>query len=289
MEFKLIETSLSDELSNILVSGDIVAVQSDSLKVDEFDRLQKQLKEIELVKEGSKLTSLFSIKESDSIDSIRRAAEIADKSLDALKGELKYGLSEIEVAHRLEELCFQNGSEAPSFETIVLFGENSALPHGVPSQRALKKGDTILIDFGCTINGFCSDMTRTFFAGEVHPEMEKIYKIVLSAQKRGVDAVKDGVASSYVDSVTRSIIDSSGYGELFGHGTGHGVGLRIHEIPALNKRDKTILGSGMVVTVEPGVYKPHLGGVRVEDLVLVTQNGVELLSKSGKELTILDL
>ena len=285
-----------------LVKGDILkwvskdikgnrrgAIQSDRLSVDSYKSLQNLLPDVEFLHRGEELSQMFQIKDTFGIESISQAASIADRALANLIPTLKINQTEREVAIRLNRFCEDMGSEAPSFDTIVLFGEHSALPHGVPSSRMLKRGDTILIDFGCTVNGYCSDMTRTIFVEGVDNHLKELYSITLEAQKLGVKSVVAGVKASQIDRITRDYIEKAGYGELFGHGTGHGVGLRIHESPSISKRDETLLQAGMVITVEPGIYTPNLGGIRVEDLILVTDDGCQTLSKSPKELQIIKL
>lgn len=265
-----------------------VAIQSDQLSLDQFEQLESQCDpSVIFLRKGKEIASLFSIKNERELESIAKAAEIADLALSQWLTELYTGISERQAADILEEFCRNGGAEGQSFDTIVLFGERAALPHGVPGhERTLKEGDCILVDFGCLINGYCSDMTRSFNYGEPQPVVKERYDITLEAQKAGVAAVKAGITAAEVDTIVRDIIVEKGYGEQFGHGTGHGVGLRIHESPALNSRDTTVLKAGMVVTVEPGIYVPGESGVRIEDLLVVTNTGCRTLSNSPKEFTI---
>lgn len=287
--FHQIKKSLSEELKEYIEENTIVAVQSDLLSVDTFNELQSTLINTEFKLKGKEIASIFSRKIDEHLLYIKRAAHIADESLTIWKRELFLGITEFEAAKLLNQICERNGSEKPSFETIVLFGKNSSLPHGKPGDRELTDGDIVLVDFGCTINGFCSDMTRTFFINSANEELKKKYEVTLKAQLTGLNTVKSSVEASEVDNDVRSIIEAAGFGELFGHGTGHGVGLRIHEYPSLNKRDNTILKPNMVVTVEPGIYTPNLGGIRIEDLVIVTEKGCKIVSQSPKELEIVNL
>jgi Xaa-Pro aminopeptidase len=198
-------------------------------------------------------------------------------------------MTEQEAAGELEGLCRQQGSSGPSFETIVLFGPRSALPHGVPSGARLRRGDWVLMDFGCMIDGFCSDMTRTSVAGGASGRQREIYNAVLLAQAKGRDAVRAGVAASDIDKAARDSIAAHGFGDHFGHATGHGVGRRIHEAPRVASNSHVKLGDGAVVTVEPGVYIDGFGGVRIEDMVAATPGGAHLLTRSPRHLVEIDL
>ncbi len=286
--FQELKENAITEIASTFAENEVVAIQSDSLTVDKYTKLKETAPSISFKMEGKSIASLFSIKSSEEINSIQQAASIADSALTKWVSLIEDGISEREAADRLERLCKARGSESPSFDTIVLFGERSALPHGVPSkERTLRAGDSILVDFGCTVNGQCSDMTRSFFFKNAPEPALNRYNITLEAQLLGVEAVCAGVKASDIDNVVRTVIDDAGYGELFGHGTGHGVGLRIHEPPSINKHDATVLQSGMVITVEPGIYVSGESGVRIEDLLVVTENGCQRLSQFPKELTII--
>ncbi len=264
-------------------------VQSESLTLDQFARLKRQcVKTIFKTLSGSVGTVLIP-KVSSEIAAMKKAALSADQALAVWLNSLRYGTTELQAAQMLEQLCIKAGSLKPSFDTIVLFGARSALPHGHPSSRALRKGDFILVDFGCTNNGYCSDMTRTFFAGKATRRQKELYALVAHAQAQALAGLRAGAVCASIDAIARTIITNAGYGDQFGHGTGHGVGLRIHEKPRLAKKDTTIVPANAVVTVEPGVYIPGFGGVRIEDLVVTTPHGVTLLSHFSKECMELDL
>jgi Xaa-Pro aminopeptidase len=213
---------------------------------------------------------------------MRRAASFGDEGLTALLGRLNEGMTETEVAAELEDTMRRAGSDGLSFPTIVAFGESAAEPHHHPNERRLKRGDLIKLDFGATCDGYHSDMTRTIAFGEPDPELAKIYEIVRSAQLAGVDAVKSGKSAGEVDEAARSIVEQGGHS--FGHGTGHGCGLEVHEAPTVRRGSDDVLSDGMAITVEPGIYLPGLGGVRIEDLVIVTNDGCDILTRSPKEL-----
>ncbi len=289
--WKFVEVSESSfsTLSSLISRGSRLGIESNTLTVDQFDQLKKHGKNAKLVKLSSGITELFRPKLPSEIRQISRAARIGDTALEQTLPAIRLGMTELELQKKLESKCAELGSEGPSFETIVLFGKRSALPHGVPSKRRLRKGDWILIDFGCTVKGFCSDMTRTMVAGDATEKQREMYSVVQEAQRRGRRAVREKIPASEVDRFTREFIDEQGYAESFGHATGHGVGRRIHEGPRVSRKDSSPLSSGMVITVEPGVYLPELGGVRIEDMVCVTPTGGRVLTHFPRELLEIDL
>jgi Xaa-Pro aminopeptidase len=226
------------------------------------------------------------IKSDDEIDNIRSAARIADEAFAQLLPTLRSGLTEREVALELEFLMRKAGASGMSFDPIIASGPRSALPHARPGDRIFSVGDFVVFDFGCVVNGYCSDMTRTVVIGEPEEKHLTIYDLVLEAQMESLKAVGPGKTGAEIDAIARNIISDNGYGEYFGHGLGHSLGLEVHENPRLSKTDQTVLQPGMIVTVEPGVYLPDFGGVRIEDLVLVTEDGHEVLSSTFKELYV---
>ncbi|HHT42465.1 MAG TPA: aminopeptidase P family protein [Firmicutes bacterium] len=225
-------------------------------------------------------------KTQNEIEQIRRAAQIADEAFAELLPNIRSGRTEREIALELEFLMREKGASAMSFAPIVASGPQSALPHARPGERIFTYGDFVVFDFGCVVNGYCSDMTRTIVIGEPEEQHLLIYDLVLKAQLESLQAVAAGRTGAEVDAVARDIITAAGYGDYFGHGLGHSVGLEIHENPRLSKVDNTVLQPGMVVTVEPGVYLPGFGGVRIEDLVVVTEDGCEVLTSTFKELYV---
>ncbi len=236
---------------------------------------------------GPELSKVRSIKDSDEIDLIRKAARISGAALDSLKGIMKPGISERELALELEYRMGRSGSEGVSFETIVAAGENSALPHARPGTRKLKKGDFVIIDYGSICGGYHSDETCTFGIGEVSDFQIEVYNIVKQAHDRALALVRHGVPCRLIDEAARSYIDKRGYGANFLHGTGHGVGLEVHEFPRLSYLGEDTLETGMVITIEPGIYISGSFGVRIESLVLVTDRGCEVLSQIDKKLDII--
>ncbi|MDD3349480.1 MAG: aminopeptidase P family protein [Eubacteriales bacterium] len=227
---------------------------------------------------------LRAVKDEEELLAIQKAEALGDRCFSNLLEFVKPGMSEREAAREIEGFFIKNGAERLSFSTICASGKRSSLPHGEPTEKCFEKGDLITFDFGCVVDGYCSDMTRTIALGKASAEQKEIYNIVLAAQMAGCSAVKAGVSCSEVDRIARQMISDAGYGAQFGHGTGHGVGLEIHEAPTLNPGSEQILQEGMVVSIEPGIYLPKKFGVRIEDLAIVTVSGIINTTKSMKEL-----
>jgi Xaa-Pro aminopeptidase len=227
------------------------------------------------------------IKDDYEIALIRKAAHIASQTLAAIRDSVKPGVREIDVALELDYRMRQNGAAGVSFETIVASGANSALPHACPGTRKLSPGDGVVIDYGALYEGYHSDETCTFFLGCPSARQKEIYGIVKEAHDRALASVKAGMACCEIDRIARDCIDGGGAGRFFSHGTGHGIGLQIHEPPRIAAPSKTILEAGMVITIEPGVYIPGLWGVRIEDTVLVKNDGFEALTTTPKDFTVL--
>ena len=233
-------------------------------------------------------TAARQIKDAAEREKLRAATVLAEGALMSVMPLLQPGITEAEFAAALEYEFKKCGASGPSFAPIALFGPRSSLPHGVPGKKPLENGDIVLLDLGCILESYCSDLTRTYAFGTIPGTwFEEIYQVTLTAQLAALEAVRPGVTGRDVDAVARDIITDAGYGKYFGHGLGHGVGLEIHEAPRLNQHSDTILEPGMAVTVEPGIYIPGKGGVRIEDLVLVTEAGCEILTTLPKELKVL--
>ena len=196
-------------------------------------------------------------------------------------------MTEQEIAARLQYDMLRFGAEKMSFDPIVVSGPNGSLPHGIPSSKQVQKGEFITMDFGCKYGGYCSDMTRTVALGEPTGEMKKVYQTVLEAQLAGIAVTRAGVPGKSIDAAARKVIADAGYGEYFGHGYGHSLGIEIHESPNANTREETLLPVGAVVSAEPGIYLPGKFGVRIEDVTILREDGCEILTKSPKELIIL--
>lgn len=238
--------------------------------------------DIDLVATRSMITELRSVKDDAELARMQRAAEIVDEVLAEVVDLLVPGTTEREVAAALDDGMRARGASGPAYETIVAGGPNAALPHARPGDRAFVDGDLVVIDAGSVVDAYRSDMTRTFVVGIADETATTIHDLVTRAQAAGVAAVRAGVAVGEIDQVCRSLITEEGYGSEFGHGTGHGVGLDIHELPSVRAGNAAILQPGQVITVEPGIYLPGVGGVRVEDMVVVTDDGCRSLTRSPK-------
>ncbi len=233
------------------------------------------------------INNMRSVKEISEIECIKKAQQIAEEAFEHILAFIRPGVTEKRIALELDFYMLSHGAEALSFETIAVTGRKTSMPHGVPDNTVVENGDFITMDFGAVYKGYHSDMTRTVAVGKISAEQRKIYEIVLSAQKASLESLKKGLSCKDADAATRDIIKNAGYGDYFGHGTGHGVGIEIHELPNLSPRSDAILQVGNVVTVEPGIYIPNKFGVRIEDMALITENGYENLTNTPKELIIL--
>jgi Xaa-Pro aminopeptidase len=223
------------------------------------------------------------VKSRAEIDAIRAACRLADDTFESMLDEVRPGVTERELAARLELEMARRGAEGASFETIVAFGERSALPHARPGSRELCPGEVVLFDFGAVVNGYVSDMTRTVACGEPPAQMHEIYEVVLAAQHAALRGIQAGISGLEADGLARDVIEAAGYGPHFGHSLGHGIGLEVHEAPRLGRKSEDRLATGMTVTIEPGIYLEGIGGVRIEDDALVTESGLEQLSSAPKD------
>ncbi|UOE95911.1 Xaa-Pro peptidase family protein [Alkalihalobacillus sp. LMS39] len=224
------------------------------------------------------------IKDESEIQIMTEAAQIADAAYDHITSFIRAGMSELDVSNELEFFMRKQGAASSSFDIIVASGIRSAFPHGVASDKIIQKGELVTLDFGAYYKGYCSDITRTLAIGQVSDELVKIYNTVKEAQQRGMDQIKPGLTGKQADAITRDYITEQGYGEYFGHSTGHGLGMEVHEAPGLSVKSDVVLRPGMVVTVEPGIYISGVGGTRIEDDTLITENGNRSFTKSTKEL-----
>jgi len=241
------------------------------------EQLQKKV-ETKIVALNDPVADLRITKEQKEVEKIEAATRLTEAALSELIDEMKIGMSEQELALRLEFIIRGKGAEGVSFDLIVAAGENSALPHYRPGKRRIKQGDLLLLDIGARLDGYCSDMTRVFAVGDPPNQAQEIYSLVLQANRIGIAAVRPGLSGVEVDAAAREVIAAAGHGDHFGHGLGHGVGLEVHEPPRLSPLSKDELKPGMVVTVEPGVYIPGFGGVRIEDLIVVTEDGYRTIT-----------
>ncbi len=258
--------------------------ESTAMTVDMLKRFETALEGVVFIPVPDICGDARRIKSAFEVDCIKKAQSITDACFSHILGFIKTGMSEREIAAEMEYFMKKQGADGLAFETIAVFGKKSALPHGVPGDEILEGNGFFTMDFGAAYNGYCSDMTRTVVIGKADAKMRHVYETVKEAQRRGVEAVANGVACRAVDAACRDYINAQGYEGLFGHGTGHSLGLEIHEMPACNTRSEDTLMTGMLMTVEPGVYIEGFGGVRIEDTVLVTDSGCEILASSTKEL-----
>jgi Xaa-Pro aminopeptidase len=269
--------------------GDLrIAFEDAHMSVKDHSKLAGMLRAgIELVPAGQTIEALRAVKDDGELDAIRAAARLADDALTEVLGRGLVGRTERDVALDLEFTMRRMGAEAASFPPIVAAGDHGALPHAVPRDVAIPSGTLCVVDWGAQLDGYASDCTRTYATGEIDPRDAEVYALVQRAQEAALAAVRPGPTGREIDAVARTIIDAAGHAEHFGHGLGHGVGLDVHEGPRLSKQGDTKLAAGMVVTVEPGVYVPGAVGVRIEDLVIVTDDGAEVVSSLPKDLQVI--
>ena len=267
-----------------------LAFESAALSVADYEALRAALPAVEFVSVSDRVEALREIKDKEEIAAIREAIDYAESAFTMLRGGLRLGDSEKDVADALEGYLRRCGATAASFPPIIAVGERSALPHARPTAEArIGDADFVLIDWGATGRPYKSDLTRVLVTGKVTPKFEKIYRTVLSAQERGIAAIRPGVTARDVDAEARSVIEEAGFGRFFDHGLGHGLGMDIHEAPRLRKGSDVALRPGMVVTVEPGIYLPDWGGIRIEDDVLVTPDGCEVLTHVPRALETIQI
>lgn len=252
----------------------------DSIAFRDFDYLDENFNGVDIAPVPSLLELIREVKDEEELTKLRRSAEVAVKSFNQLLPELHVGMTERQVANRLDAIMKENGADKPSFDTIVASGYRGALPHGIYSDKVIETGDMVTIDFGYFVDGYTSDITRTIAFGEPTDEMKKVYGIVLEAQRAAVAATVAGIGLAELDAVDRDIINAAGYGEAYGHSTGHGIGLDVHEGPVVSARADAAdtVRANMVLTIEPGIYLTDQGGVRIEDEILVTEDGYENLT-----------
>ncbi|SDB12776.1 Xaa-Pro aminopeptidase [Ruminococcaceae bacterium FB2012] len=287
----ILQTKLYDQLNELIAKHDAVKVSVNTSKttVEQFNALSEKIScELDGSDElAETVRSIRAVKRGEEIEFMIAAQRIAESGFTHMLDCIKPGVSERELQLELDHYMLSNGAEALSFDTIALTGKNTSMPHGVPGSDTVKEGDFVLLDFGAVVNGWHSDMTRTVCVGQPTEEMRKVYDIVLNAQLAGIAAVREGIAASDLDAAARKVISDAGYGEYFGHSLGHGVGMDIHEPPFASPVSKEILAADMVVTVEPGIYLPDKFGVRIEDFVVVREDGCFNMTAAPKELIIL--
>ncbi|WP_028610424.1 M24 family metallopeptidase [Paenibacillus harenae] len=264
-----------------------LAFEQDHVVYGEFASWTKALPGISLEPASGLIERLRMIKEESELQIMQEAADLADATFQHILKLIRTGVRETDIALEMEVYMRSHGAISSSFDTIVASGERSALPHGVASDRLIGTNEFVKLDFGAYYKGYCSDLTRTVVVGTPTEKHLEIYNIVLEAQLHALEHIKPGMSGREADALARDVIAKYGYGDLFGHGTGHGLGMEIHEAPRLSKLSDTILTPGMTVTVEPGIYVPGFGGVRIEDDIVITESGIKILTSSPKELITL--
>ena len=260
-----------------------MAIESAAVSKSQFDVLNSKLN-CELVDTGGWVEDLRAIKDKQEIELIRNSIFVNQKSFEVIRAQLHGGQTEKDLAHNLEHQMRTFGATGCAFDPIVGVGPRAALPHGKPSDKKIAESPFVLIDWGAKVSGYASDLTRVLITGKISSKFEKVYNTVLDAQIAAIEKIRPGISLKEVDSAARTVIDKSGYGKYFGHGLGHGFGLEIHENPFMSPIKQGTLKANMVVTVEPGIYLPGWGGVRIEDDILVTEDGYEILSNLPKQL-----
>ncbi len=291
MEVKMLEKA-DAAILEVLKKEDIkqLFVEAESVSVTQFNGFKESFEGITISTENAidkALKDMRAVKTEEELAFIQKAQDMTDKTFDYILNRIDIGKTEKEIMLDMEFFMRSLGSEGVSFDFIVVSGKNSSLPHGVPTNKKIEKGDFLTMDFGAVFNGYHSDMTRTVAVGCATDEQKEIYNIVLKAQTESIKAVKAGERCIDIDKIARNIIYNAGYKGCFGHGLGHSVGIEIHEAPAFNTRCETVLKPGTIMTVEPGIYIENRFGVRIEDMVYVTKDGSINLTKSPKELIIL--
>lgn len=266
-----------------------LGIEKEQLTVARYEELIASVPAKQYSDIGPLLRSMRVNKSPEEIKRMKHAMELIEEVLRQGLKSVKTGVTEIEIVAELEYLMKKLGAQGPSFDTMVLSGPKTALPHGTPDDRKIQHGDILMFDMGVYANGFASDITRTFAVGEISPELKKIYNAVLEANLQGIQAIKPGVTLASVDKAARDAIEKAGYGQYFLHRLGHGLGMDVHEYPSVHGNNTDLVQQGMVFTVEPGVYVAGLGGVRIEDDIFVTENGVQVLTSYPKELITLEV
>jgi Xaa-Pro aminopeptidase len=264
-----------------------LSFESTNISYDIFLEISDKLKNITLLPTKGLVEDLRSIKDPEEIEIIQKAVDIADNAFSHILNCIRVGVTEWEIATELEYYMKKQGAVKVGFDIIVASGARASLPHGRATSKVIQHGDFVKMDFGAVYNGYCSDITRTVVVGECSNKQKEIYNKVLEAQVKAIEGLKPGISGIEGDLIARNVITEGGYGERFGHGLGHGIGMEVHEKPRLAPKFENILVPGNVVTVEPGIYIPSFGGVRIEDIVVIEPTGCKVLTKSTKELIIL--
>ena len=287
-ELRRTRGTLAVELSELLADRDVLhcGMEAGALTHAAWSQIAQLIPGSELHMIDEELAALRVIKDEREIDAIERACALGDRCFEHLLTVARPGMSESQLAWELESFLRANGSEGLAFEPIVLAGPRASMPHGRPSDALIETGNVLLLDFGCQVDGYRSDMTRTVFVGQPDDELRDLYGIVLRAQQAAIDQLEPGVAGVAIDAAAREVITEAGHGDAFGHGLGHGIGLETHEAPILRHYAEP-LRAGMVFSVEPGIYLPGRTGIRIEDIVALEESGPRLLTRSARELLVI--
>lgn len=263
-----------------------IAIESESLYYSDFQNYQKYFPQVEYVSTKDFIEQIRMVKDKDEIISLKKAAQITTESLKEVLENLTHGVRELDIATEIAYTMRKKGAQKEAFDLIVVSGHRGSLPHGKPSEKKINEGELITLDIGAYFQNYNSDITRTILLGKENEKQKEIFSLVLEAQEEALKALKPGVKAKDIDSLARKFIENRGYGQYFGHNLGHGVGLDIHELPGISFNNETILLPGMVITIEPGIYLPDIGGVRIEDTVLITEEGSEILTWFPKALNL---
>ena len=284
-----VKKGFTESLKQIVVKDKIkrIAVEENYITFSLYRKLSVLLNDVKLDSLSEIPERIRRKKDAGEISLIKKAAFIADKAFEELLNYIRPGISEKDISNELEYRMKKLGAEGRSFDTIVASGVRSCMPHGTATEKLIEKGDTVTIDFGAVYNGYCSDMTRTFFIKYADERIVNIYRIVNEARQMAVYCAKPGIKASEMDSCARGFISENGFGDNFGHGLGHGVGLEIHEGPTANTRSNDILEAGNIVTVEPGIYLEGVGGVRIEDMIVINNIGCEVITNTPRDILII--
>ncbi len=283
------ENNYIESLNRILKSiGKRRLYIEQSTPLANFLAIKKQLKNVKILPGDDEVSSLRIVKDEEELKIMRKAIELTDTCFNHLLKMIKPGMIEWEISVEIEYFYRKNGCRKSSFDSIVASGKGSSMPHYIPSMtKKIEEIDILLIDMGCVFNGYNSDLTRTIFTGNITPEYKKIYSIVRNAQEEAICAVRPGITAGSLDKIARDIIKKEGYGREFGHSLGHGLGLEVHENPAIRKGSAYKLKKNISFTIEPGIYIPDKGGIRIEDVIIARDNGYENLTNSSKEIIVL--
>lgn len=267
-------------------SFNTLAIEKSHLTINGYESIQNRFPNVSLTGIDERIEELRLFKNEDEIIKMRKAAELADYAIQVGCEAIEEGKTEMAILNIIESAIKEKGYTM-SFDTMVLFGDNATSPHGKPGNRILQKGDFILFDLGVNYEGYCSDITRTVSLGEPSEEKKQIYQVVKEANEKAIEYLKPGIQAMELDKIARDCIEQAGYGEFFTHRLGHGLGISVHESPSINGKNEFVFKEGMVITVEPGIYLKNVAGVRIEDDVLITENGYEVLTKFPKALIVL--